>query len=112
MPDYLYRCPIHGQFTKPFPMGAAPPTVLCGICKRECGRVYQAVAVQYHSGGFTRSLSDRPDERLDREIERSMDFDTTGLSWEETEKREAQRLADGRVRKKTIKLPEPDVKAA
>lgn len=107
MPDYLYRCPVHGQFTKPYPMGAAPPVVCCGICKRECSRAYQAVPVQYHSDGFTQSLPDRPDERLDEEINRSMDFDaTTGLSWEETERRQAQKLADGRVRKKTFALPE------
>ena len=89
-------------------MGANPPTVLCPICKRESSRTYQVVPVQYHSDGFTQSLPDRPDERLDREIQHSMDFDTaTGLSWEETQKQQAQRLADGRVRKKTFMLPEP-----
>ena len=108
MPEYVYECPVHGEFTKQYPMGAAPPDVLCGKCKRRSKRVYKAVPVQYHCSGCTRSLPDRPDERLDREIQHSMDFDpTTGLSWEETEKRQAQRMKQGRVPKKTIRLPEP-----
>jgi hypothetical protein len=108
MPEYVYRCPVHGEFAKQYPMGAARPDVLCPICKRRSGRVYKAVPVQYRCSGCTKSLSDRPDERLDREIKHSMDFDpTTGLSWEETEKRQAQRLTRGQVRKKTIQLPEP-----
>jgi len=111
MPKYVYHCPIHGEFTRGFVMGTAPPSVNCHLCKRKSRRIYKAVPVQYRSGGFTRSLPDRPDERLDKEIRHSMDFDpTTGQSWEETEKRQAQRLADGRVRKKTIKLPEPGEK--
>jgi len=86
-------------------MGAAKPSVLCRICKRESRRIYKAVPVQFHSDGFTRSLPDRPDERLDREIQHSKDFDpVTGRSWEETEKRDAQR------QKKTIRLPEPGEK--
>ena len=106
MPEYLYHCPVHGDFPVSFPMGAAPPTVLCRICKRESRRTYQAVSVQYHSDGFSQSLPDRPDERLDSEIKRSMDFDATGVSWEETEGQQAQRLADGQVPKKTFRLPE------
>ena len=87
-------------------MGAAPPSVTCGICKRECGRVYQAVPVQYHSPGFTRSLSDRPDERLDREIKHSMDFDATGKSWEEIDREIEQKKARyGELLRKDVVLP-------
>jgi hypothetical protein len=40
-----------------------------------------------------------------------MDFDpTTGQSWEETERRQAQKMKQGRVPKKTIRLPEPGEK--
>jgi predicted nucleic acid-binding Zn ribbon protein len=108
MPEYVYECPVHGEFTRQYPMGAARPDVLCPICKRRSRRVYKAVPVQYHSPGFSQSLPDRPDERLDREIRHSMDFDpTTGLSWEETDKRQARRMAEGQVPKKTIRLPKP-----
>lgn len=107
MPSYLYRCPIHDQFTRDYPMGAAPPTVLCAICKRVCQRVYVAVPAQFHSDGFTKSLPDRPDERLDKEIAHSMDFDSvTGKSWEETDREAEQRKAQyGELLRKDVVLP-------
>lgn len=106
MPSYLYRCPVHEQFTRDYPMGAAPPTVTCGICKRVCGRVYQSVPVQFHSPGFTKSLPDRPDERLDKEIKHSMDFDATGQSWEQRDKElERAKARHGEALRKDVVLP-------
>lgn len=107
MPEYLYYCPVHGDFSVDFPMGAAPPIVTCGICKREARRTYQAVPIQYHSPGFTRSLSDRPDERLDREIKHSMDIDAvTGKSWEQTDREiEQARARHGESLRKDVVLP-------
>ena len=107
MPSYLYRCPVHGQFTGDYPMRAVPPTVLCGICKRECRRVYVPVPTQFHSDGFTKSLPDRPDERLNREIAHSMDFDAvTGKTWEEADRQTEQaRARHGELLRKDVVLP-------
>lgn len=108
MARYAYRCPDHGEFDVDLPMGTAPQAVDCSQCSRRARRVYGPVPVHYLAPGFTRAgTHDRPDERLKKEIKHSMDFDvTTGLSWEETERQEEKRKADGTVRKKTIRLPE------
>lgn len=109
MARYAYRCPIHGEFDVDLPMGTAPQAIDCSRCSRRARRVYGPVPIHFLAPGFTRSgTHDRPDERLQKEIAHSMDFDPlTGRTWEETERLEEKRKADGTVRKKTIQLPGP-----
>ena len=95
MPEYLYRCSLHGVFSRPFPMGTAVERTLCPACGEQARRRYAAVPIKFVGPGFSTSGKfDRPDERIKAEVKASQDIDvTTGLTWEETDNRLAERKA-------------------
>lgn len=52
---YVYRCPLHGEIEKDYPMGLQPPHVVCGVdgCRLQARRVYTSPAVQYRGTGWS-----------------------------------------------------------
>lgn len=108
MPMYSYLCPHCDGVEMGFPMEPGPPSETpCPLCGEMATRVFVPVPVQYHAAGFTKSLSDRPDERLSAEIRASQDRDpVTGESWEEQDLRSArQRGRMGTLLRKDALLP-------